>query len=171
MAFFGEFGTDKHVRERYFSDYSVRGIMVEVGVATPEYLSMSKHFKDSGWALASSLNPTRNLPRCIGPAEMRSVNMPPEVQMPTMSTSRWFMLRTTMKAVGVTDHSYSALKVKDEYKAIDPNFNQLNLTKIMRPCLDPLDTGSWPRDCPDDQPRRFPFRRRRGVGIGSAWGV
>ena len=47
--YYGEFETDKYIRENFFSDFSYKGIMVEVGAGPPEYLSMSKHFKDNGW--------------------------------------------------------------------------------------------------------------------------
>jgi FkbM family methyltransferase len=47
--FYAEFGTDKIIRENYFSDFNYKGLIVEVGGADPEFLSMSKHFKDSGW--------------------------------------------------------------------------------------------------------------------------
>jgi FkbM family methyltransferase len=48
-GFYAEFETDKIIRETYFSDFNYKGLIIEVGGADPEFLSMSKHFKDSGW--------------------------------------------------------------------------------------------------------------------------
>ena len=43
-SFFGDQNIDAIIRSRYFNDYSYKGTIVEVGGATPEYLSMSRHF-------------------------------------------------------------------------------------------------------------------------------
>lgn len=48
-SYFAEHATDQKIRERYFPDFARMGVMVEVGGGTPEFLSMSKHFKDNGW--------------------------------------------------------------------------------------------------------------------------
>lgn len=53
QRFYAEFFTDAYIRKNFFADYSYKGSVVEVGCATPELLSMSKHFRESGW-------------RCIG---------------------------------------------------------------------------------------------------------
>ena len=47
--YYAEFETDKYIREKFFLDYSYKGIMVEVGAGPPEVLSMSKHFRENGW--------------------------------------------------------------------------------------------------------------------------
>ena len=47
--FFAEFQTDKYIRENYFTDYSYKGTMIELGAGPPEFFSMSKHFRDNGW--------------------------------------------------------------------------------------------------------------------------
>jgi hypothetical protein len=47
--YYAEFKTDQIIRENYFPDFSFKGIMVEVGAATPDFISMSKHFRESGW--------------------------------------------------------------------------------------------------------------------------
>lgn len=47
--YYAEFQTDKFVRENFFPDFSYKGIMVEVGSGPPEFISMSKHFRDNGW--------------------------------------------------------------------------------------------------------------------------
>ena len=45
MNYYAELNTDKVIRENYFPDFEYKGIIVEVGGATPDFLSMSKHFK------------------------------------------------------------------------------------------------------------------------------
>ena len=47
--YYAEFNTDQHIREKYFPDYSYKGIMVEVGAGPTNFYSMSKHFRDNGW--------------------------------------------------------------------------------------------------------------------------
>ena len=51
--FYAEFFTDRYLRQNFFPDFGYRGCLIEVGCATPELLSMSQHFRESGW-------------RCIG---------------------------------------------------------------------------------------------------------
>jgi len=50
MKYYAEFETDKYIIEKYFSNKK-DGIMVEVGAAMPESLSMSKAFKEIGWRI------------------------------------------------------------------------------------------------------------------------
>lgn len=51
-------GCDKYIRDNFFSDKSYKGIVVEVGSGPPEFLSMSKHFRDLGWrAICVEPNP------------------------------------------------------------------------------------------------------------------
>ncbi len=47
--YYGEMDTDKVIRNTYFLDYGYSGTMVELGAGPPEFYSMSKHFRDSGW--------------------------------------------------------------------------------------------------------------------------
>jgi hypothetical protein len=48
MRFHGEGGIDKLIRVVFFPSRAYKGIFVEVGAADPSYLSISKHFRDSG---------------------------------------------------------------------------------------------------------------------------
>ena len=48
-----ETGVDKWIRENVFSDYSYKGIMVEVGAATPDLISNSYHYRINGWRTIS----------------------------------------------------------------------------------------------------------------------
>ncbi len=58
QEYFAEHETDRILRERFFPNREVCGVMVEVGGGTPEFLSMSKHFHESGWrTLAVEPNP------------------------------------------------------------------------------------------------------------------
>ncbi len=58
-SYFGDQNIDETIRNRYFPDFSYKGTIVEVGGATPEYLSMSRHFKLNGWrAIVIEPNPT-----------------------------------------------------------------------------------------------------------------
>ena len=51
--FYGEFDTDKYLREKFFPDYSYSGVFVDVGAGPPEFINNSKHFRDSGWRTIS----------------------------------------------------------------------------------------------------------------------
>lgn len=44
-----ETGVDKWLRENLFSDYKYKGVMIEVGAATPTYISNSYHWRKNGW--------------------------------------------------------------------------------------------------------------------------
>jgi FkbM family methyltransferase len=59
MSFHAEDQIDRVVREAFFPDYGYKGVLVEVGAAGPEYLSISRHFRDHGWrVVAIEPNPT-----------------------------------------------------------------------------------------------------------------
>jgi len=47
--YYGEFDTDKYIRENYFPDMNYIGVFVDVGAGPPTFISNSKHFRDSGW--------------------------------------------------------------------------------------------------------------------------
>ena len=44
---------DQWIRETYFKDWDYKGVMVEVGAATPEYISNSYHWRVNGWRTIS----------------------------------------------------------------------------------------------------------------------
>jgi len=48
MNFYGEFETDKAIRS-YFPDLEYKGTFIEVGAARPDFISLSRHFKENGW--------------------------------------------------------------------------------------------------------------------------
>jgi len=47
--YYAEFETDRYIRENFFPDVSYKGVMVEVGAATPHSISMSRHWRETGW--------------------------------------------------------------------------------------------------------------------------
>jgi FkbM family methyltransferase len=57
QRFYAEDKADRVLRKTFFRR-QVRGVMVEVGAAGPTYLSMSRHFRESGWrVIAIEPNP------------------------------------------------------------------------------------------------------------------
>ena len=50
MVWYGEFQTDATIRS-YFPDMSYKGTLIEVGAGKPDFISLSKHFKESGWTV------------------------------------------------------------------------------------------------------------------------
>ena len=114
MKFYAEFNTDKIIREKYFQDLSYKGIIVEVGGATPEFLSMSKHFQENGWrSIIIEPNPM------FAELQRQSGN---EVYQYACSDENKNNVDFTVitKNVGamegvITDHSYSSLYLKKGY--------------------------------------------------------
>jgi FkbM family methyltransferase len=113
--FYAEYFTDRHIRDNFFADYSKKGCVVEVGCATPELLSMSQHFRESGWrCIGIEPNPDFvGLHRAAGnevyqyaAADYSSDDQDFEV---VESSSNY--TDTNLSA-----HSYSSLKVKPEYE-------------------------------------------------------
>jgi FkbM family methyltransferase len=54
--YYAEFETDKYLRETFFLNKNEDMTMIEVGAGPPEFCSMSKHYRDSGWR-AISIDP------------------------------------------------------------------------------------------------------------------
>jgi len=48
MTFYGEFETDKAIRT-IFPDMNYKGTFIEVGAGRPDFISLSRHFFESGW--------------------------------------------------------------------------------------------------------------------------
>ena len=114
MKFYAEFNTDKIIREKYFQDLSYKGIIVEVGGATPEFLSMSKHFQENGWrSIIIEPNPMfAELQRQSGNevyqyacSDENKNNVDFTVITQNVETSEGV----------ITDHSFSSLHLKQEY--------------------------------------------------------
>lgn len=129
MKYYAEYNTDKIIREKYFPDYNYKGIFVEVGGATPEFLSMSKHFKDNGWRTII-IEPNPNF--CQQHRDFGN-----EVYEFACSNHDGFgdfiVVEQNVQAYGgtITDHSFSSLSVKDEYlKNTGFSLNNTNHKKI-----------------------------------------
>ena len=125
MKYYAEFNTDKVLRESFFPNLNYKGIIVEVGGATPEFLSMSKHFKDSGWrTIIVEPNPKFvELHKEIGN----------EVYQYACADYEGFgdftIVTQDVNWHGgrVTDHSFSSISIKESYlKHTKINSNSLN---------------------------------------------
>ncbi len=118
-AYYAEHSTDKIIREAYFRDREYKGVVVEVGGGTPEFLSMSKHFKDSGWrSIVVEPNPMF--------AKMHR-EMGNEVYQFACGTENktgvpFTVVSQEVEAYGglVTDHSFSSLALKPNFLKILP---------------------------------------------------
>ena len=117
--YYAEYSTDKIVRERYFPNFDRPGVMVEVGGGTPDFLSMSKHFKDSGWrTIIIEPNPL---------FAQKHREMGNEVcEYACSSEDRtgvpFTVVSQKVEAYGgmVTDHAFSSLELKPSYAALLP---------------------------------------------------
>jgi FkbM family methyltransferase len=114
MSYHAEFETDKIIREKYFSDFTYKGVIVEVGGATPDFLSMSKHFKDEGWrSIIIEPNPMFVELHKNSGNEVYQYACSYE----NKSDADFTIVTQNVEAYGgiVTDHSFSAIDVKQEY--------------------------------------------------------
>lgn len=121
MKFHGEGGIDRVIRSVFFPLKADKGVFVEVGAADPAYISISKHFRDSGWDVISiEPNPyfakrhreagNRILEYACGPKDEDNIEF--EVVYPKVEG-----------AFGnITYESFSAIKVKDKYKQNTASF-------------------------------------------------
>lgn len=148
MKFYAEFDTDKIIREKYFSDYNYKGLIVEVGGATPEFLSMSKHFKDNGWrSIIIEPNPTFVKEHKKVGNEVYEYACSYEDK-----DGEFTIVHQKTNAYGgiVTDHSFSSIEVKESYitqtnfklteqnskkikvkiKKLNTILNELNINKV-----------------------------------------
>jgi len=129
MNFYAEYNTDKIIREKYFPNYEYKGIIVEVGGATPEFLSMSKHFKDNGWrSIIIEPNPT------FVRQHKEFGNEVYEYACSYEDTDGEFtIVEQQVGAYGgvVTDHSYSSIDVKQSYlEKTNFKLTEINSKKI-----------------------------------------
>jgi FkbM family methyltransferase len=129
MEFYAEFDTDKIIREKYFSDYDYKGLIVEVGGATPEFLSMSKHFKDNGWrSIIIEPNPDFVEQHKNAGNEVYEFACSYEDR-----EGEFTIVHQDVKAYGgvVTDHSFSSIDVKESYlKHTEFTLTEKNTKKI-----------------------------------------
>ncbi|MBU1173481.1 MAG: FkbM family methyltransferase [Proteobacteria bacterium] len=130
MNFYGEGGIDKFIRTTFFPLIDCKGFFVEVGAAGPSFLSISKHFRDSGWNVISiEPNPYfAKLHREAGNnileyacGEIDEDNIEFEMVRPKIEGS----------SGPITYESFSAIKVKESYRQNDPElFARMEIEKI-----------------------------------------
>lgn len=130
-VYYAEDHIDRVVREAFFRDLSYRGIIVEVGAAGPEYLSMSRHFRESGWrVLAIEPNPDfcamhrqsgfDVLQYACGEHDEDEVDFEIVYQPADYKGGR------------ITFESFSALRVLDSYRALNPRITSRTIKVKLR---------------------------------------
>lgn len=131
MGYYAEDQIDRVVREHFFKDYAHRGVVVEVGAAGPEYLSISKHFRESGWrVVAIEPNPEfcklheqagyEVLQYACGDHDEDGVDFEVVYQ------------PAEYKGGQVTYESFSALKVLDSYRSLNPSITARTIKVNLR---------------------------------------
>lgn len=120
QRYYAEHDTDRILRERFFQDLDSKGIMVEVGGGTPDFLSMSKHFKDSGWrTIVVEPNPAfvAQHRKCGNEVYQYACSAQDKSGVPFTVVSQ------EVEAYGgvVTDHSFSSIELKPGYAALMPS--------------------------------------------------
>lgn len=124
MKFHGEGGIDKVIRTVFFPKRAYKGVFVEVGAGDPSYLSIGKHFRDSGWNVISvEPNPyfvkrhreagNNVLEYACGEKDEDNIEF--EIVRPKINGARG----------KITYESFSAIKVKEAYKQKDSAFDSL----------------------------------------------
>lgn len=127
QTFFAEDKEDKFLRNNYFSDYSYKGTMIEVGGATPEFISVSRHFTLNNWrTIIVEPNPT---------FAKQHRNIKNEIYEYAASETDEDNVNFTIVHIpnhgNITDHSFSSLNIKETYKTISNGWvNLLNKTYI-----------------------------------------
>lgn len=139
MNFYAEFDTDKIIREKYFQDFNYQGIIIEVGAATPEFLSVTKHFKESGWRCVH-IEPNPEFVKlhqeegneiyqyACGEEDINDVDFT-VVSMSKVENKNQ-----------VSDHSFSSFSVKPEYVNLNDVFYNSLSKKIIKVNCRRLDT-------------------------------
>jgi len=139
MNFYAEHDTDKIIREKYFSDYDYKGVIVEVGAATPDLISTTKHFKESGWRCIH-IEPNPEFVKL----HLESGN---EIYEYACSDKDEDGVDFTVVSVSgnvgydnISDHSYSSFHVKEGYRNLDINFFESLPKKLIKVNVRKLDT-------------------------------
>ena len=114
--FYAEDEVDKFVRNKFFPDYSYQGLFVEVGGATPEFLSMCKHFKDTGWrCIIIEPNPIfATFHREAGNEILECACSSENLDSAEFKIVNWLNVeKVTLQ--NLSEHSFSSLDPKTEY--------------------------------------------------------
>ncbi len=113
--FYAEFFTDKYIRKNFFPDFSYHGCVVEVGCATPELLSMSQHFRESGWR-SIGIEPN---PRFVALHRARGNEVFEYAAADFEADDHDFVVAEANADYSdkeLSAHSYSSLSIKPEYR-------------------------------------------------------
>jgi FkbM family methyltransferase len=124
--FFAENNTDEYLRNKFFSDYSQTGTVVEVGAATPEFLSMSRHFKLNNWR-AVVIEPNPSFVKAH--EEFKNEIYAYACSYENKDNVDFTIVHQNIDKI--TDHSFSSFSIKDEYVNLNENYlNSLSKTSI-----------------------------------------
>lgn len=118
-SYYAEDEIDRVLRETFFASDTYKGVIVEVGAAGPELLSVSRHFRESGWrVVAIEPNPAfcdmhrqagfDVLQFACGDRDEDNVDFELVYQ------------PAEHKGVQVTYESFSALKIDERYRLLNP---------------------------------------------------
>lgn len=133
-GYFSEGKIDKFLSENIFTKPDYEGVIIEVGGATPEYLSMSRHFKLRGWrVVVIEPNPVfAKMQREIGNEVYECACADFESESHTFNI--FHLSENGGEKNVVTDHSFSSLGVKDEFLNIGNGWvNSIPKTEIKIP--------------------------------------
>ncbi len=139
MGFHGEGGIDKLIRRAFFPLKDYKGVFIEVGAADPTFLSISKHFRESGWNVISiEPNPyfakrhreagNKLLEYACGEKDEDNIEF--EIAHPANQGGKGL----------ITYESFSAIKIKEKYKQNDPSFYGSNSVEKISVNMRRLDT-------------------------------
>ncbi len=145
--YYAEYNTDRYLRKTFFPDFSYRGTLVEVGCATPQFLSMSQHFRENGWRCVG-IEPN---PRFAEMHRKAGHEVYEYAAADFEADDHDFIVVEGGAEYGdydVSAHSYSSLAIKPEYAAYNGGaiglFNQRRITVKVRKLSTILETH-----CPD----------------------
>lgn len=131
MKYYAEYNTDKIIREKYFPNFEYKGVLIEVGGATPEFLSMSKHFKDNGWRTII-IEPNPNFAKQHREVGNEVYEMACSYE--DKKNVDFTIVEQNVSAYSgtITDHSFSSLQIKEEYiTKTGVNLDNLSTKKII----------------------------------------
>lgn len=134
-VFYAEYFTDRWIRDTFFPDFSYHGVMVEVGCATPKFLSMSQHFRQNHWRCIG-IEPN---PKFVQLHRAAGNEVYPYAASDYDGDDVDFVVVETRADYGASHlsaHSYSSLGLKDSYQrhldsAVSP-FQQRHIKVCVR---------------------------------------
>lgn len=135
-TFFAEQNVDQALRERFFPDYNFHGTIVEVGGATPEFISMSRHFGLNGWKviIVEPIPEFADMHRRIG-------NTVYEYACSNCDADNVPFTQVVMDEIKddqASCHSFSSLDIKSEYKKLGYNPRNSKIIQVKTRTLDSI---------------------------------